>query len=268
MGAVQNRGGDGGSGREFGFVRILARDEVLARGAGEDRQIERGELADLRQNLGVLFFPLAEAQARIDADRHLVDAGNLGAMHRGSEVVEDGSDHVLHRRQFRPGFGRSAHVVQDHGAAGIGDGLREQRVEGERARVVNDLDSERQRLGGDARLIGVDGNGNLKPALQALQHRNQAAELFGFGDPGRTRAGGFRADVDDVGALFLEFDGAGEGAVRVGVLAAVRKGVGSDIEHTHDERPVAQGDGPVRQFPVEALARHEFLQVSLCAKRW
>ena len=54
--------------------------------------------------------------------------------------------------------------------------------------------------------------------------------------------GGFRADIDDVRALLFEFHGAGEGAVGVGVLAAVGKRIGRDVQHAHSSGALAEGD--------------------------
>ncbi len=61
MGTIQNGCGDGGCGSEFGFFGCLAGNEVLARGAREDRQIERGKLSDVSEDFGVLLFALAKA---------------------------------------------------------------------------------------------------------------------------------------------------------------------------------------------------------------
>ncbi len=236
--SVEDGGGDGCGGGEFGFVGIFARYEMLARGAGEDGQVETGQLADLCQDLGVLLFTLAKAEAGIDADRHLVHTGNLGAMDGGAEVVEDGADHVLHGRHFGPRFGRAAHVIQDQRSAGVGNGFRQHRVKGQGAGIIDDLDAERESFGGDSGLIGIDRDRHLEVALKALEDRNQAAELFGFGDPGGAGPGGFGTDINDVRSLLFELDGAGEGAVGVGVLAAVGEGIRGDIQDAHDEGPV------------------------------
>jgi hypothetical protein len=87
----------------------------------------------------------------------------------------------------------------------------------------------------------VDG----QPVLQPLQDGNEAADLFGNGNARRSGAGGLRTDVDDVGPVFFEFDGPGEGAVGIRVPAAVGERIGSQVDDPHDQGPLAQF-----QFPL------------------
>ena len=80
------------------------------------------------------------------------------------------------------------------------------------------------------------------------------------------RLGRFRADVDDVGALLFQFDGAREGAVRIEILSAVGKRIGRDVQHAHQERAFAEqqfaagessrrnGGAPLRHDPDRGVA--------------
>ncbi len=188
-------------------------------------------------------------------------------MDRRAKVIQNCADHILHRWKLGPRFGRSAHVIEDHCPAAVSDRLGNQCIECERARVVYDLYAERECLCGNSGFVGIDGDGDLQVPLQALEHGNQAAKLFGFGDALGARPRGLGTDIDDISSLLFHFDGASEGAVGVFVLAAVGKRVRRDVEDAHDERAVAQGDGTIGEFPDESLTRHEYLQGSLCTKR-
>ena len=159
--------------------------------------------------------------------------------------------------------GPAAHVIQDQAGVVVGDDPRELRLDREAGGIVDDFHAEFQRALGDLGLIRVHRDRDRQPVFQALQHRDQAAELFGRGDARRARLGGFGADVDDVGAHLFEFDGAREGAVRVGILAAVGEGIGRDVEDAQDHRPLAKLDFPLFQFPEVKLS-HRLLLSHFC----
>ena len=58
-------------------------------------------------------------------------------------------------------------------------------------------------------------------------------------------AGGFAADVEDVGSFFEHLEGLIYGAVGGGLwrveMTAVGEGVGCDVEDAHDDGPLAEG---------------------------
>ena len=85
--------------------------------------------------------------------------------------------------------------------------------------------------------------------------RQDAGLLFGGGERSGVGAGGFAADVEDVGALVEHLERLGEGALR-GMLgrvevAAVGEAVGGDVEDAHDERSLAEREGSGAEMPVE-----------------
>src|SRR6185369_4127418 len=59
---------------------------------------------------------------------------------------------------------------------------------------------------------------------------------------------------DDVSPQFLEFDGAGEGAIRVGVFATVRKGIGREVQDAHQDGALAKHDLALLELPVVDLS--------------
>jgi hypothetical protein len=124
-------------------------------------------------------------------------------------------------------------VVQDQPGVRLNDRARQLRVRRQARRIVDDLGAEFQRLGRHTRLIGIDRKRHRQPALQTFQDRNQPPQLLGFAYSQRAGAHRFGSDVDDVGALLLQFHGACESAVWVAIFPAVRERIGRDVENSH-----------------------------------
>ena len=147
-----------------------------------------------------------------------------------SRSCTDRAHHVFERRKLGPSFRRAAHVIDDQRRVMIGHGARQLRIERQAGRIVDDLSAMLQSLFRDRRFVGVHRNRHRQLAAQPLQHGNQPAQLFGFRNALGTGPRRFRADVDDVRALLFQFDGAGEGAVGIEILAAVGERIGRDVE--------------------------------------
>ena len=62
---------------------------------------------------------------------------------------------------------------------------------------------------------------------------------------------GFPADIDDVGAFAQQLTCAFDGAGGIEKLSAIRKGVGSCVDHAHDQRSLAEFEGALAEVPVE-----------------
>jgi hypothetical protein len=109
---------------------------------------------------------------------------------------------------------------------------------------------------------GVDGENGLGAVFEdGCDDGEDAGLLLVGGDRGGVGAGGFAADVEDVGAFVEHRECLGEGSFgsvpgRV-EEAAVGEAVGSDVEDAHDERPLAQSEGAGAEAPVEAAAGGE-----------
>ena len=82
--------------------------------------------------------------------------------------------------------------------------------------------------------------------------------FFFGGERGGVGAGGFAADVEDVGTLVEHGHCLGEGSfggVFGGVeVAAVGEGVGCDVENAHDEGSLAQRQSAGAEMPVVTAA--------------
>ncbi len=114
------------------------------------------------------------------------------------------------------------------------------------ADVVDDLGSGFDGAAGGGGVEGVDGEDGAGMLFEdGFDDGEDAGLLFVGGEWMGVGAGGFAADVEDVGAFVEHFLGLLEGSfggVRGGVEeAAVGEGVGSDVEDAHDEGSATQG---------------------------
>ena len=113
-----------------------------------------------------------------------------------------------------------------------------------------------------AGLVSIHRQRNGELVAQTLEHRDQAAQFLGFGNPHGARTRGFRADVDDVGALLFQLDGVRESAVGIEEFSAVGKRVRRDVQDAHQQRPLAQLQSLIAELPFEALPKHAELRSS------
>ena len=65
----------------------------------------------------------------------------------------------------------------------------------------------------------------------------------------RAGPGRFAAEIEDVGALRLQFQRAIQRRLGIEVPAAVGKRIGRDVEDAHDQRAFLPFQGPGLQFP-------------------
>ena len=91
-------------------------------------------------------------------------------------------------------------------------------------------------------------------ALQPLQHGDEPSHFFGGGNSLRSGTRGFRADIDNVSTLLLEFQGAGEGAVGVQEFSAIAEGIGGHVQYAQQQGAFAEFDFALLQFPVVELS--------------
>ena len=153
-------------------------------------------------------------------------------------------------------------VHQDGSAAELCAGGGHGGVPEVAADVVDDLGSGFDGVAGGGGVEGVDGEDGFGALLEERFDDGEDAGLFfAGGEGGGVGAGGFAADVEDIGAFVEHFDGLFEGAFR-GVLggvevAAVGEGVGCDVEDAHDEGSPAEGEGAGAEMPVVMSAGRE-----------
>jgi hypothetical protein len=243
VGAGQDSGCYGRGGGELGFqFRGGGGEERLARWTYDERVFELGQIGEAGEDLRVLFLALAEAEAGVEDNREAIYTGAAGAADGGVEILSDGEHHVGDGAEFAPGFGGAAHVVEDEAGVVLDDGLGEEGIPGETAGVVDDFGAVFDSEFGYFGFIGIDRDGDAEFALEAFEDGDEAADFLGGGDAGAAGLGGFGSDVDDVGALLFEFEGAGKSAVGILVETAVGERVGCDVEDAHDEGSFAETD--------------------------
>ncbi len=130
------------------------------------------------------------------------------------------------------------------------------------ADVVDDLGSGFDGAAGGVGVEGVDGEDGFGALLQdGCDDGKDAGLLFFCRERRGVGAGGFAADVEDVGAFVEHGEGVGEGSfggVFGGVeVAAVGEGVGRDVEDAHDEGARAEREGAGAEVPVVMAAGGE-----------
>jgi hypothetical protein len=133
-------------------------------------------------------------------------------------------------------------VVEDQSRIVLNDSLGEQRVPREAGRVVDDFGAVFNGEFGNFGFVGINRDGDAEFALEAFEDRDEAANFFGGGDTDATGLSGFGADVDNVGAKFFEFEGAGKGAVGILVETAIGERIRRDVEHGHDQGSFTKTD--------------------------
>ncbi len=262
MSAVNNGCCNRGGGGEFGFESHLPSQKMFARRAHHDRQIEARKFVQTREDFRILLLALPEAKTRIDHDALALQSLAHGAMHGRIEFHGQVRHGILQRRKLGPRFRRTAHVINNQTGVGLCGGARDLRVGGEAGRIVNDIRSQFQGFRRHAGFISIDRERHGEPPLQALQDGNESAKFLGLRNTNGAGTHRFRTNVDDVGALFLQFHGAREGAVGIAVFSAVGKRIGRDVENPHHERTFAQLEGFISNFPFVKLAGHSRLFLS------
>ena len=176
------------------------------------------EVGEPRQANDALFRRLAEADTGIEHDLVACDAGALGDADRtGKEGVDIGHD--IERR-----IGALAVMHDNDRHAAPRHQRRHVRIALQAPDVVDDGRAGIECPGGDRRLDGVDGH----RAAERDHRRQDVGEPRAFlvgRDRRRAAIGprGFRANVQDIGALADHLGGMSDGRAGVEELAAVGK---------------------------------------------
>ncbi len=152
--------------------------------------------------------------------------------------------------------GQPAHVIQNQAGISHGGHFSEVRIEGQAAGIVEDLDAVLQRSLGDFRFISIERERGSQISSQAFQNGNQPLPLLVRADSLRSRLRRFRPDVDDVGPLFLQFQRPRVSPIGIVEAAAVREGIGRNVQNAHDERALAQLHFRVAQLPIVDFSIH------------
>ena len=212
-------------------------DEALARDAEQDRTAEAVEEREIGEDREVVLHELAEADAGIDRDPVARDAGRLACRDARREMIVDLGRRVCVDGLFLHRLGIALAVHQDHRDAKARDRGECLVVMGQRGDVVDDARTLADGKLHHPRLAGVDGNDGIRLGLsERLDHRQGAHQFLFVADGIGTGAGRFPADIEESGARRDLLPGTGERLFGAGVVAAVGKAVGGDVDHSHDAR--------------------------------
>ncbi len=104
--------------------------------------------------------------------------------------------------------------------------------------IVDQIGARLQRGFGDGSFVGIDGYGNVKAALDRLDHRRRAGDLLFLRDHGMSRTGGFSADINDIRSVPEHFLRVVKGVVQAVEFSAVGEGIRRHVEDSHQICPV------------------------------
>ena len=161
----------------------------------------------------------------------------------------------LHRARF------AAHVHQDEGQLAAAGNFGDAWIPLKRGDVVDHFCAG---FGGSLRyfgLIRVNRNWNFEPAAKHVQHGNHPAQLFIGSEPFGAGAGGFAADVEDVGAVAFHLERTGDGRFHFEMQTIAGEAVGRYVEHSHQQRALAEHEGAGWQTEAEFLSGDHSLKL-------
>ena len=234
-----------------GVVGQQGPEEGLAARAHQQRVAQRPQRVEVAQQLPAVRGGLGEAQAGVEHDPVVGDAGRADRLHPLLQLAADRGHHApgavverevthpvavgtpVHRHVRRS---RVGHHVQ-HGGVGEPPG--------------DVVDHDRTGLqGGLGHLVAHRVDRDQRPrGGQLADHRHHAGQLLGDQGPGRPGAGRLAADVEQVGALLEQLEAVGDRVGGGGVPAAVGEGVGGDVDDAHHARaPERHGQGGVHRL--------------------
>jgi hypothetical protein len=238
--------------RRFGGLR----QKRLARGTYGDWKLQGRQLIEPRQDFRVLLPALSESEARVNRDSGAFYARPYGAMQRSIQIVPDGSNDIFERWKLGPSFRRSAHMVYYQRRIATGRDARELCIKSEARGIVDDLGAMLQSLFRDSRFVGIHRDWDRQFTSQPFQYRDETPQLLGFRNPLGSGARGFRPNIDDVRALFFQFDGAREGTIGIEILATIGKRIRGDVEHSHDQGSLTGEQLALSELPGKVASIH------------
>lgn len=196
----------------------------------------------------------AEAEAGIKDDPIRMDAFVFEKAQALLKVVMHRSDDVIVMRRCLHGL-RSADHVHDHEAGvGLCSEAQHGRICAQAGDIVDDVGSGVECSAGDGGFHGVDGDECLCLRTHGANDGEDAAQFFGFFDRLGTWAGGFAADVEDIGTFGEEGECVLNGAARIVEAPSIRKAVGRDIDDAHDEAAMGKIEVVVAESPAVHVA--------------
>jgi len=256
-------GGGGGVAKWVGCGGLLEEgfgEEALAGGSGEDGQAELVELVEEGVDDVVIVAELAEAEAGVEDDVVAGGASGAGGIDAVAKAGKDGGHdkHRVKRWEGVPVLRGSAGVHEDDAAAEVGASAGHAEVPEVAGDVVDDFGTGFDGETGGFGVESIDGEDGVGASVEdGFEDWEDAGLLFGGGDGGGVGAGGFAAQVEDVGTFVEELKGVGQGFGGGEEVAAIGEAVGGDVEDAHDAGAWAKREGAGAEVPVKGRAWDE-----------
>ncbi len=245
-------------------------EEALAREADQKGAAEGVEGTELGEQGVVLVAKFSEAEAGVKEDAVEGNTGLLRGLEMcGEFLADEGFDRGgIEAREGVPDLGGPAGVHEDEAGwrAAVGEGEGHGGVPGEAADVVDDLGAGVDGGAGGGAVVGVDGEDGLGAGgADGFEDGEETRLLLGGREFGRVGAGGFGANVEDMGAAIEDMEAMLDGGLGEKELAAIGEAVGRDVEDAHDEGAIAEREGAGAETPEMPGARAEGHPGSLAA---
>jgi hypothetical protein len=274
VGSGEDGGGLGGEGDVealggWGWVAVVEGcdgfgEEAFAGQAGEEGEAEGVEVGEAGEEGVVAVATFAEAEARVEDHGVAGDTGGEGLLGVGGEVALDAFDDDARgqRGLGLPFGGAAAGVHEDGSAAELGAGEAHGWIPEVTADVVDDLGAGLDGEPGGGGVVGIDGeDGGGAGGEDAGEDGQDAGLLFVRGEGCGVGAGGFTAEIEDVGSAVEQAEALLDGEAGIGERgawwvegAAVGEAVRGDVEYAHDDGAGTEGEGACAQAPEEARA--------------
>ena len=197
-------------------------------------------MVEMAKQLEVVLEGFAEADAGVDDDGVPLNTRLQCGFDLLLQVVVDVGDDIGIGRFLLHGLGGALHVHEDDAGAMLGGERCHGGIVTEGGDIVDDVGAGVEGGFGYGGFGGIDGDELVGVFLaEGFDDGLGALYLFFCGYGLCAGAGGFSANVDDVGSVLNEgfgvLDGGGDGVV----LSAVGEGVGGGVEDAHEEGVIA-----------------------------
>ncbi len=222
-------GGFGGGGVSYEFS-----EEAFAREPHQEGHFVYAQFFHSVDEGEVVCGVFAKADARIQTEAAALDAAGFCGLYALGEEVVYFFDDVKVGWVGVQALGIVPQVHDDDAAGVLGADFYHGRV-GKSGDIVDDVCPGFEGEAGGGGMPRVDRDAQFAVFFSECADDGDDAVLLFFRFYGFCAgAGGFSADINDVGAFFNELRGVGEGGFRGVVQAAIGEGVRGDVEDAHD----------------------------------
>ncbi len=265
MRSAQNalRDSCGGSPDSFACGRApeCAADEPFSRRADHDWKAKLRKFGQTREQFEILRVAFPEADSRIEDDLRFFYAAPRRALATAARRPEVTSCITFRANGiFCMVLRFASHVHQYQRELSQAGDFGDARPVSQRGDVIQNLSACVRRRTRHFGLAGIHRNWNFEPPAQRIQHRENSPQFFARRNLCGAGASGFRADIENVRTAALYLQGASDGSILIEIESAIGEAVVGDVEHTHDQRSLAECERARRQpKPKFFTLEHSFV---------